>query len=153
MHSPTVSLLGFADAFALASLTSKGDLGYSSGSSEPIPQNQQESGLISASVFPMRVVITGGCGFLGQMLAGHILEKGSLVTHRPDGTESHVAVTQIILADVARPPKLLLAALEAATMVSVVLGDVSDATFCQSLCVGADALSIFHLGAVMSGKR
>ncbi len=100
----------------------------------------------------MRVVITGGCGFIGQMVARSVLRRGKLLTHAPGGTAERLApVTEVVLADVSRPPRLLFDQLEEETQ--VVLGDVSDAGFCRSLMSTDDTpLSIFHLGAVMSGQ-
>ena len=62
-------------------------------------------------------------------------------------------MTEIILADVARPPKFVTTPdLDKVPFVRVVLGNIADPTFCGSLLDGADAVSIFHLGAVMSGQ-
>lgn len=102
----------------------------------------------------MRVIITGGCGFLGQMLAQQVMKKGFLQSHGLDG-ESAKPVNEILLADVARPPRLLLSELEEALadgLLRVVIGDVSDESFCVSLFEGASDVSVFHLGAVKSGQ-
>ena len=45
----------------------------------------------------MRVVITGGAGFLGSRLARKILERGTLAGH--NGTQR--AVTELVLFDIA----------------------------------------------------
>ncbi len=100
----------------------------------------------------MRVVITGGCGFIGQLLARSVLRQGSLRTHVQGGGEAMAPVTEILLADAARPPRgLLFDDLDSA---SVVLGDLSDASFCRSLFEGTrgEPTSVFHLGAIMSGE-
>jgi len=103
----------------------------------------------------MKVVITGGGGFLGQVLAKEILLKKSLRS----GASSNTPVTRIILADIAQPPTLLFDLFSLAESNDIQLqfqiGDVSNLDYCKSI-VGtptADekALSVFHLGAVMSG--
>ena len=91
-----------------------------------------------------RVVITGGCGFLGQSVARAVLRRGHL-----SGAAGPSAVAEVLLADVARPPKLLFDELEEGAQ--VVMGDVSEASFCRSLFACAKPVSVFHLGAVMSG--
>jgi nucleoside-diphosphate-sugar epimerase len=111
---------------------------------------RREIFLLLPSCLMARVIITGGCGFIGQLLARSILRRGKLLTHDRAGGESAVAVNDVILADVARPEKLLFDELSQA---KILLGDVSDATYCRSLFVGAQwPVSIFHLGAVMSGQ-
>lgn len=99
----------------------------------------------------MRVIITGGCGFLGQMLARNILKKGSLISHSQSGEETEHEVTDIVLADVSSPTEMLFPELNS-KIVRVVLGSVSELAFCQSLFSDAGACSVFHLGAVMSGQ-
>jgi len=102
----------------------------------------------------MRVVITGGTGFLGQMLARSILKRGHLLTHGLGGGAERMApVTELLLVDIARPKKLLFEQLE--SQAQVIVGDVSDAGLCKSLLGGTSdkvPVSIFHLGAVMSGQ-
>ncbi|KAH8069579.1 GDP-mannose 4,6 dehydratase [Aureococcus anophagefferens] len=98
----------------------------------------------------MRVVITGGAGFLGQSLARSLVRRGALLTHRHDGEESTAKIQSIVLADVHRP-ELLDGAGGVDT--SVAVGDVADRAFCDALVGdGAGPLSVFHLGAVMSGQ-
>ncbi|KAH8056058.1 GDP-mannose 4,6 dehydratase [Aureococcus anophagefferens] len=98
----------------------------------------------------MRVVITGGAGFLGQSLARSLVRRGALLTHRHDGEQSTAKIQSIVLADVHRP-ELLDGAGGVAT--SVAVGDVADRAFCDALVGdGAGPLSVFHLGAVMSGQ-
>jgi nucleoside-diphosphate-sugar epimerase len=89
----------------------------------------------------MRVVITGGAGFLGSRLARKILERGTLVG--TDGTQ-HV-VHELVLFDVA------LAAGFSDPRVTVVAGDVSDPEVVREL-IGGDTQSVFHLAAVVSGQ-
>ncbi|KAL9183427.1 hypothetical protein ACHAXT_004283 [Thalassiosira profunda] len=103
----------------------------------------------------MKVVITGGTGFLGQVLAREILARKQLRS----GTAT-CTVTRLILADIAEPTEYLfdLHSLAKANGVALELqlGDVSDIGYCKSLIGtpavdGDGALSVFHLGAVMSG--
>ena len=98
----------------------------------------------------MRVIITGGTGFLGQLVARDIVRRGgALQVHLAAGAEGETKVTEIVLVDVARPPKLMFDEL---SDVRVMIGDVADAAFCHSLFEGATSVSVFHLGAVMSGQ-
>ncbi|KAL1520716.1 hypothetical protein AB1Y20_022285 [Prymnesium parvum] len=99
----------------------------------------------------MRVIITGGCGFLGQLLARQILLAERLASHGADGEDVELPVRELLLADVSRPPRLLFPQLEAPP-VRVVLGSIADREFCESLFDGAGACSVFHLGAILSGQ-
>lgn len=89
----------------------------------------------------MKVVITGGAGFIGRRLARRILEKGSLAG--ADGKPA--AVTRLVLFDVA----------EAAGFddrrVETVAGDVTDRATVDRL-IGDDTASIFHLAAIVSAQ-
>ena len=86
----------------------------------------------------MRVIITGGAGFLGQRLAREILARGSLAG--PDGEEK--SISRLVLLDRAAPA----APPEGA---EVVVGDIGDAGFLKSVFApGFD--SVFHLAAVVS---
>jgi nucleoside-diphosphate-sugar epimerase len=85
----------------------------------------------------MRIVITGGCGFLGRRLALRLLDKGSALG----------AIDQLVLFDNA--PSAL--PLPDDKRVSVVTGDIADrATVRQLIAPGTDA--VFHLAAVVSGQ-
>ena len=103
----------------------------------------------------MKVVITGGGGFLGQVLAKEILSKGSL--RSKSSLENQV--TEVVLADIAEPKEWLFDLRTLAQSKNIALrvevGDVSDMNYCKSI-IGSPsdaeaALSVFHLGAVMSG--
>ena len=89
----------------------------------------------------MRVVITGGAGFLGSRLARKILERGTLAGH--DGTQR--AVTELVLFDIAP------AAGFTDPRVKIVTGDVSDAATIAGV-IGDDVQSVFHLAAIVSGQ-
>ena len=88
----------------------------------------------------MRVVITGGGGFLGSRLAKSILARGSLTDARGRARE----VRELVLLDV-------VPASVADPRVSVVTGDLADpAVIERTLAPETD--SIFHLAAVVSGQ-
>src|SRR6202795_1389977 len=88
----------------------------------------------------MRVVITGGAGFLGSRLARSILERGQLT----DASGARRDVKKLVLIDVVQPsvtdPRV-----ESNT------GDVADPALIAS-AVTEDTDSIFHLAAVVSGQ-
>ena len=103
----------------------------------------------------MKVVITGGGGFLGQVLAKEIL-----TTKQLRNETSMQQVTELILADICKPKEYLfdLHALANSNGIDlqIKVGDVSDMLYCKSIIgvpedKSTDALSVFHLGAVMSG--
>jgi nucleoside-diphosphate-sugar epimerase len=88
----------------------------------------------------MKVVITGGAGFLGQRLARELLERGRLA-----GAHGDEAIDQLVLVD-----------LVAATgfddpRVEVVTGDIADPALLARV-VDAETSSVFHLAAVVSGQ-
>jgi D-erythronate 2-dehydrogenase len=85
----------------------------------------------------MRIVITGGCGFLGRRLALLLLDKGSKLG----------PIDELVLFDNA--PSAL--PLPDDKRVSVVTGDIADrATVQRLIAPGTDA--IFHLAAIVSGQ-
>ena len=85
----------------------------------------------------MRVVITGGCGFLGRRLALLLLERGSKLG----------PIEQLVLFDNA--PSAL--PLPADVRLRVVTGDVADRETVRRLVTpGTDA--VFHLAAIVSGQ-
>ncbi len=90
----------------------------------------------------MKVVITGGCGFLGQQLARSLLRRGSLTG--PSGAQDEI--TALVLFDAAAPsgPEL------DDDRVEVVIGDITDRATIFALC-DRDDLSVFHMASVMSG--
>ena len=90
----------------------------------------------------MRIVITGGAGFLGQRLARKLLEHGSLTDAR--GTRREIRA--VVLVDVAQPTSPPVDA-----RVSVVTGDLADPALVDRV-VTPDTDSIFHLAAVVSGQ-
>jgi D-erythronate 2-dehydrogenase len=90
----------------------------------------------------MRVIITGGAGFLGMRLAQAILKRGALTT----ATGALREITSIVLVDQVAPPFGL-----GDPRVTPVVGDISDREF-LSRAIAPDTESIFHLAAVVSGQ-
>ena len=91
----------------------------------------------------MKVVITGGTGFIGRMLARSILARGSLTG--PSGAQEEVDA--ITLFDAVEPP----APLEGLDgRAKVVIGDISDKDLVSGL-IDRDDVSVFHLASVVSG--
>ena len=84
----------------------------------------------------MRIVITGGCGFLGRRLAMLLLERGS----------SLGAIEELVLFDNA--PSAL--PLPDDRRLSVVTGDIADRETVRRLLLPGAAV-VFHLAAVVSG--
>lgn len=89
----------------------------------------------------MRVVITGGGGFIGFRLAKALLARGTLAG--ADGAPQKIA--RVVLADQAFP-----ADLPKDPRLETLTGDISDPTF-AARAIAPDTASIFHLAAVVSG--
>ena len=89
----------------------------------------------------MKVVVTGGRGFLGQRLIRALCERGRLA----DAAGRERAIGRIVAVDQGRCD-------EPVTDGRLVyaLGDVADASFIAGV-LGADTGSVFHLAAVVSG--
>jgi len=88
----------------------------------------------------MRIVITGGAGFLGTRLARKLLERGSLV----DAAGTSRPLQELVLLD-------MTAAAVDDRRVTAVAGDLADPAVIERV-VTADTDSIFHLAAVVSGQ-
>ena len=88
----------------------------------------------------MRIVITGGAGFLGTRLARKLLERGSLV----DAAGTSRPLRELVLLD-------MTAAAVDDPRVTAVAGDLADPAVIERV-VTADTDSIFHLAAVVSGQ-
>ena len=91
----------------------------------------------------MNVLITGGCGFLGQRLLRVLLARGSL----PDATGRERDIARIRVSDVALPPRPL----PEDPRIQTVIGDFSEPGAAQGL-VDADTGMVFHLAAIVSGQ-
>jgi D-erythronate 2-dehydrogenase len=85
----------------------------------------------------MRIVITGGCGFLGRRLAMLLLERGS----------SLGPVDELVLFDNASPALPL----PEDGRVKLVTGDIADPETVRRL-LAPGAAAVFHLAAVVSGQ-
>ena len=84
----------------------------------------------------MKILITGGGGFIGQKLAKKLCETGTLNQQK---------ITEITLADVVEP-----AAFETSVPVRRVVSDISSASDVDAL-FGAKPDVIYHLAAIVSG--
>src|SRR5690242_3118381 len=85
----------------------------------------------------MRIVITGGCGFLGRRVAIRLLAQGSALG----------AVDALVLFDNAAPALPL----PEDRRITLVTGDIADrATVTRLIAPGTDA--VFHLAAIVSGQ-
>jgi len=91
----------------------------------------------------MRVVITGGTGFIGRKLAQRLLARGSLMS--PEGAES--VIDELVLFDVASPSPPL----KPDPRLKIVTGDIADRATVRDL-IDRRTGSIFHLAAVVSGQ-
>jgi len=88
----------------------------------------------------MRVVITGGAGFLGLRLAKSILARGSLTDARGRSRQLSALVLLDVVPAALSDPR-----------VSVVTGDLADPAVIER-AIAPDTDSVFHLAAVVSGQ-
>ncbi|MEP7206528.1 MAG: D-erythronate dehydrogenase [Casimicrobiaceae bacterium] len=89
----------------------------------------------------MRIVITGGAGFLGNRLAQAILTRGRLT----DATGREREVRTVVLVDVAAPR------VWSDERIETVGGDLADPALLGKV-ITSDTDSVFHLAAVVSGQ-
>ena len=88
----------------------------------------------------MRVVITGGAGFLGRRLARALLDRGTVAA--ADGKQHEIA--EIVLLDVVQPQRY------DDPRVRTVTGDIANPSVLHET-IDATTSSIFHLAAIVSG--
>ena len=89
----------------------------------------------------MRVVITGGAGFIGRRLAERLLARGTIAGSGGRQAE----ITELALFDVAAP----LPALKPDKRLKTVTGDIADAAAIRRL-IDPRTGSVFHFAAVVS---
>jgi len=89
----------------------------------------------------MKVIVTGGSGFLGQRLLRALCERGELT----DAAGRQRPIERIVAVDVGTAPEPF-----ADRSVVYASGDIADAAFVAGL-LGTDTGSVFHLAAVVSG--
>lgn len=87
----------------------------------------------------MKVIITGGGGFIGYRLAQALLKRGTLA----DADGKQAGISQIVLLDMAFPPN-------ADPRLKCVAGDLTDKALLADV-LGTDTASVFHLASVVSG--
>ncbi|TMH23456.1 MAG: NAD-dependent epimerase/dehydratase family protein, partial [Betaproteobacteria bacterium] len=84
----------------------------------------------------MKIVITGGGGFIGFKLAKALLARGTLAAEK---------IARLTLIDQAFP-----AGLPGDPRLTTLAGDISDPKF-AARAIAPDTASVFHLAAVVSG--
>ncbi|AFT89279.1 D-erythronate dehydrogenase [Paraburkholderia phenoliruptrix] len=89
----------------------------------------------------MKVLITGGAGFLGQRLARELLARGSL----KDAKGAPQALTQLVLLDVVQANDF------GDSRVRTEVGDIAEQSVLERV-IDSDTAAIFHLAAIVSGQ-
>lgn len=91
----------------------------------------------------MRVVVTGGAGFLGSRLVAALLDRGSLITS--SGEEK--TIDEVLVADIAPPARPF----PDDNRLMTRYGDFSEADAANQL-INEDTGAVFHLAAIVSGE-
>ena len=97
----------------------------------------------------MKVVITGGLGFLGRRLADAILRRGTAAS--PCGAQKTVEAITLFDAPAALSDEIRALPLLSDARVSTSLGDVGCRATVQSL-IDCDDVCVFHMASIMSGQ-
>ena len=87
----------------------------------------------------MKVLITGGGGFLGNRLAHELLKRGSL----KDANGRKADISQITLLDIAFPS-------QDEKRLNYVQGDLTDTALLEEI-IDEDTTAVFHLASIVSG--
>ena len=88
----------------------------------------------------MRVLITGGAGFLGKALAARLLQRGHLSAGGRDEPVDGITLVDVVPAEGLNDARI-----------AQVTGDISERRLLERAVDGKPA-SIFHLAAVVSGQ-
>ncbi|QCP53334.1 SDR family oxidoreductase [Trinickia violacea] len=89
----------------------------------------------------MKVLITGGAGFLGQRLARELLKRGDIAG--PDGERRRI--TELVLLDVVKGADL------GDARVTSLVGDIGERSVLEH-AIDTNTAAIFHLAAIVSGQ-